>query len=89
MESGRRERFAFRGTPLTAILSLAALVVAAGIAFAQQPTFRLLTFEVGNSGPRLGTTRGNGEQDVVDVHNALVYLTRTGAPEVSGRSSAA
>ncbi len=44
-------------------------------------TFRLLTFEVGSSGPRLGTTVGNGTQDVVDVHNAILYLLTSGAPE--------
>jgi 2-keto-4-pentenoate hydratase/2-oxohepta-3-ene-1,7-dioic acid hydratase in catechol pathway len=52
---------------------------------AQQPpgaaTFRLLTFEVGASGPRLGTTAGNGEQDIMDVHNAILYLLTSGAPE--------
>ena len=51
---------------------------------ARQPgaaTFRLLTFEVGASGPRLGTTAGNGEQDIVDVHNAVLYLLASGAPE--------
>ena len=47
-------------------------------------TFRLLTFQVGNSGPRLGTTRGNGQEDIVDVHNAILYLVKAGAPEVSG-----
>jgi 2-keto-4-pentenoate hydratase/2-oxohepta-3-ene-1,7-dioic acid hydratase in catechol pathway len=44
--------------------------------------FRLLTFEAGNSGPRLGTTTGNGDQEIVDVHNAILYLARTGASEV-------
>jgi 2-keto-4-pentenoate hydratase/2-oxohepta-3-ene-1,7-dioic acid hydratase in catechol pathway len=44
-------------------------------------TFRLLTFEVGNSSSRLGTTRGNGDQDIIDVHNAITYLHRSGAPE--------
>lgn len=48
---------------------------------AQDDTFRLLTFEVGSSGPRLGATRGSGEQDIVDVHNAITYLYRSGAPE--------
>ena len=43
--------------------------------------FRLLTFEVGSSGPRLGTTVGNGAQDIVDVHNAILYLYTSGAPE--------
>lgn len=61
-------------------------MLSAGDSIAQEPganTFRLLTFEVGDSGPRLGTTRGNGEQDIVDVHNAALYLTRIGAPEAS------
>jgi 2-keto-4-pentenoate hydratase/2-oxohepta-3-ene-1,7-dioic acid hydratase in catechol pathway len=43
--------------------------------------FRLLTFEVGQSGPRLGATIGNGGQDIVDVHNAILYLFTSGAPE--------
>jgi 5-oxopent-3-ene-1,2,5-tricarboxylate decarboxylase/2-hydroxyhepta-2,4-diene-1,7-dioate isomerase len=50
---------------------------------AQQPgatTFRLLTFDTG-AGPRLGATIGNGEQDIVDVHNAILYLLTTGATE--------
>ena len=44
-------------------------------------TFRLLTFAVGDSGPRLGITRGGGDQDIIDVHNAVTYLYRSGAPE--------
>lgn len=44
-------------------------------------TFRLLTFAAGDSGPRLGATVGNGEQDIVDVHNAILYLLKSGAPE--------
>jgi 2-keto-4-pentenoate hydratase/2-oxohepta-3-ene-1,7-dioic acid hydratase in catechol pathway len=47
-------------------------------------TFRLLTFEVGSSGPRLGATVGNGEQDIVDVHNAILYLLTSNAPEARG-----
>jgi 5-oxopent-3-ene-1,2,5-tricarboxylate decarboxylase / 2-hydroxyhepta-2,4-diene-1,7-dioate isomerase len=43
--------------------------------------FRLLTFEAGTSGPRLGTTRGNGDHEIVDVHNAILYLLRSGAAE--------
>jgi 2-keto-4-pentenoate hydratase/2-oxohepta-3-ene-1,7-dioic acid hydratase in catechol pathway len=41
-------------------------------------TFRLLTFEVESSGPRLGTTRGNGTEEIVDVHNAIRYLRSVG-----------
>jgi 2-keto-4-pentenoate hydratase/2-oxohepta-3-ene-1,7-dioic acid hydratase in catechol pathway len=54
-------------------------------AWAQAPgTFRLLTFEAGASGPRLGSTRGSGEQEVVDVHNAILQLIKAGAPEIKG-----
>ena len=44
-------------------------------------TFRLLTFEIANGGPRLGATRGGGGQDILDVHNAITYLYRAGATE--------
>ncbi len=44
--------------------------------------FRLVTFEAGASGPRLGATRGDGDQEIVDIHNAVLYLLRSGAPEV-------
>ena len=84
METTRPHRFSIRDTVLVATVALWATGFSVNPSFAQQPTFRLLTFEVGNSGPRLGTTRGNGEQDVVDVHNALLYLIRSGAPEVRG-----
>jgi 2-keto-4-pentenoate hydratase/2-oxohepta-3-ene-1,7-dioic acid hydratase in catechol pathway len=62
------------------------LVLPANTAFAQAPapTFRLLTFEVGNGGPRLGATRGSGEQEVVDVHNAILELIKAQAPELKG-----
>jgi 5-oxopent-3-ene-1,2,5-tricarboxylate decarboxylase / 2-hydroxyhepta-2,4-diene-1,7-dioate isomerase len=61
-----------------------AVLCAAAIGTAQAPTFRLLTFEVGTSGPRLGATRGSGEQEIVDVQNALVYLARTNATALRG-----
>jgi len=84
--TSRRRMFEARITVLVAAVALAALAFSFGVAVAQQPgadTFRLLSFEVGNSGPRLGATRGNGDQDIVDVHNAVLYLIRTGAPEAS------
>jgi 2-keto-4-pentenoate hydratase/2-oxohepta-3-ene-1,7-dioic acid hydratase in catechol pathway len=34
---------------------------------------------VGSSGPRLGTTVGDGVEDVVDVHNAIRHLQSSGA----------
>jgi 2-keto-4-pentenoate hydratase/2-oxohepta-3-ene-1,7-dioic acid hydratase in catechol pathway len=45
-------------------------------------TFRLLTFEAGASGPRLGATRGDGDHDIVDIHNAIGYLYAIDAPEL-------
>lgn len=89
MKGTTQRKFAFRSTALVAAVALAALALVFSVddSVAQQPganTFRLLTFQVGNSGPRLGTTRGNGDQDIVDVHNAVLYLIRTGAPEASG-----
>jgi len=64
--------------------ALSCLLFAGDRALAQTPTFRLLTFEVGNSGPRIGTTRGDGEQEVVDVHNAILALIKAQAPEIKG-----
>ncbi len=87
MKATTQRRSAFRSMALAAAVVLAALVFSVNDSVAQQTnenTFRLLTFEVGNSGPRLGTTRGNGEQDIVDVHNAVLYLVKAGASEVSG-----
>jgi len=72
-----------RTVALMAVTALAGLAWADS-AFAQAPTFRLLTFEVGASGPRLGTTRGSGEQEVVDVHNAILALIKANAPELKG-----
>ncbi|MCZ6750801.1 MAG: hypothetical protein O7E51_03115, partial [Acidobacteria bacterium] len=82
-----QHRFRFRSAALVAAVALVALVFPLNDAVAQptnENTFRLLTFQVGNSGPRLGTTRGNGQEDIVDVHNAILYLVKAGAPEVSG-----
>jgi 2-keto-4-pentenoate hydratase/2-oxohepta-3-ene-1,7-dioic acid hydratase in catechol pathway len=42
--------------------------------------FRLVTFE--SSGDmRLGATAGNGERDILDVHNGIRWLIQNGAPE--------
>jgi 2-keto-4-pentenoate hydratase/2-oxohepta-3-ene-1,7-dioic acid hydratase in catechol pathway len=72
-----------RTVALTAGMAVAGMTWADS-AFAQAPTFRLLTFEAGASGPRLGSTRGNGEQEVVDVHNAILALIKANAPELRG-----
>jgi len=76
-------------TRISAVLVLAAAIAASTLsptdARAQQAdgaTFRLLTFASGDSGPRLGATRGDGESDVVDIHNAIGFLYRIGAPEI-------
>ena len=72
------------GGALALVAALALLTFSSERALAQRSadaTFRLLTFEAGDSGPRLGTTRGDGDQDIVDVHNAITYLHRSGAPE--------
>ncbi len=75
---------AFRRMRLTALAALLGLSFVADRALAQAPTFRLLTFEAGSSGPRLGSTRGSGEQEVVDVHNAILQLIKAQAPELRG-----
>lgn len=74
-------RTAARGIAL-AVAAMAIVAGTATVGSGQQSTFRLLTFEVGNIGPRLGATRGSGEQEVVDVHNAIVYLAKANAPEL-------
>jgi 2-keto-4-pentenoate hydratase/2-oxohepta-3-ene-1,7-dioic acid hydratase in catechol pathway len=43
--------------------------------------FRLATFQT-NGDLRLGATQGNGELDLVDIHNAVRALVALGAPEV-------
>jgi len=74
--------------PIAALIALCALQLAGvwtATAYAQasdQGTFRLLSFASGVSGPRLGATRGDGERDVVDVHNAVSALYRLDAPEL-------
>jgi 2-keto-4-pentenoate hydratase/2-oxohepta-3-ene-1,7-dioic acid hydratase in catechol pathway len=76
---------ACRNSVLAAVAAVAVFASADERSLAQQDgaaTFRLLTFEAGGSGPRLGTTRGNGDEEIVDVHNAVLYLLRSGAPEV-------
>ncbi len=74
--------FRIRSWGVVAALSLALLSAEQGFALQTgESTFRLLTFETGSSGPRLGATRGNGDQDVLDVHNAIAYLCRARVPE--------
>ena len=70
---------------LIVVLALSVFISERGIAQqSTDTTFRLLTFELASSGsgPRLGTTRGNGDQDILDVHNAITYLYRASATEI-------
>ena len=76
------------GTVARAILAAAG--IAGGIALTAPPTqlgaqtttaiFRLVTFEV-NGDMRLGATAGDGEADILDVHNGIRWLIQSGAPE--------
>lgn len=71
------------GSARGAALAVAAVVLVsgpAGVAQSQAPLFRLATFDA-NGDPRLGATVGNGENDLLDVHNGVRYLLQTGAPE--------
>lgn len=70
-------RAAFTGF---ALLALAIVLGDTGHAQNPAPTFRLVTFEAGG-GPRLGATAGNGEADILDVHNAIRWLIQNNAPE--------
>jgi len=80
--TGPNFRTTTKALAILAALALSTLMLDPGRAQqAGDGTFRLLTFEVAGSGPRLGTTRGNGDRDIVDVHNAIAYLYRSGAPE--------
>ena len=48
---------------------------------AEASIFRLVTFQT-NGDLRLGATQGNGETDIVDIHNAVAALMAAQAPEV-------
>jgi 2-keto-4-pentenoate hydratase/2-oxohepta-3-ene-1,7-dioic acid hydratase in catechol pathway len=72
-------------TPRMAVGVVLAAALTTG-AWAQQASpagsiFRLVTFQT-NGDLRLGATQGNGEADIVDVHNAIRALAALGAPEV-------
>jgi 2-keto-4-pentenoate hydratase/2-oxohepta-3-ene-1,7-dioic acid hydratase in catechol pathway len=70
------------GGGLVAGAVLLACVVFQSTPRAQAPTgtFRLATFDA-NGDARLGATVGNGENDLLDVHNGIRYLLQSGAPE--------
>lgn len=68
------------------VFFLSALLAAPGApAEAQQneeSIFRLLTFQT-NGELRLGVTQGNGQKEIVDIHNAILALKSARAPEVA------
>ena len=71
-----------RSTRLVVLVAatLVMLPTLGGMAQTPAPTFRLATFDASGD-PRLGATAGNGENDVLDVHNGIRYLLMTGAAE--------
>jgi len=86
--SKTRHTMARRVSALMAVALFAAWWTSA--AAQQQPAgersiFRLVTFQT-TGDLRLGATQGNGESDVVDIHNAILALKAAGAPEVQNLS---
>jgi 2-keto-4-pentenoate hydratase/2-oxohepta-3-ene-1,7-dioic acid hydratase in catechol pathway len=69
-----------RGVVLAGAFLLAAMFQFDSRAQGPSGTLRLATFDV-NGDPRLGATAGNGEGDLLDVHNGIRYLLQSGAPE--------
>ncbi len=66
------------------LVAAAAMFAAPGARVGQaeeSAIFRLVTFSTGSE-VRLGATQGNGEAEIVDVHNALTYLMLTRPDEV-------
>lgn len=85
--SGRRSSsFAPRQATRYVLIAIGLVSVLCASAAAQTGAdatsiFRLVTFQtVGEL--RLGATQGNGDADIVDIHNAILALTAAGAPEV-------
>ena len=76
-----------RGIFLRVLLTTAILAALGTPAAAQQQPvgdqaiFRLLTFQT-TGDLRLGATQGDGERDIVDIHNAALALKAANAPEV-------
>jgi 2-keto-4-pentenoate hydratase/2-oxohepta-3-ene-1,7-dioic acid hydratase in catechol pathway len=85
MMTNRTERRYLVSHMAVGVVLVAALTT---ITAAQQPSrpapiFRLATFQT-NGDLRLGATQGNGELDIVDIHNAIRALIAAGAPEMRG-----
>lgn len=63
------------------LTGLVAAPSAAQTTAAEESIFRLVTFQTLGE-LRLGATEGNGTEDIVDIHNAILALKEAGAPEV-------
>src|SRR3990172_3302590 len=61
---------------------LAILCTSAAAQQSEESIFRLVTFQTTGE-LRLGATEGNGQKDIVDIHNAILALKAAGAPEVN------
>jgi len=61
---------------------LVALCTSAAAQQSEESIFRLVTFQT-TGALRLGATEGNGQKDIVDIHNAILALKAAGAPEVN------
>jgi 2-keto-4-pentenoate hydratase/2-oxohepta-3-ene-1,7-dioic acid hydratase in catechol pathway len=76
-----------RGAVLALLLIAVALSLTAvsenvsGQARGDAGILRLVTFEVAGN-LRLGATRGSGDAEIVDIHNAMRALATAGAPEI-------
>lgn len=73
-----------RTAPLVLVLLvlLVGLVTPAAAQQDEESIFRLLTFRTTGE-MRLGATEGNGQKDIVDIHNAILALKGIGASEVA------
>lgn len=71
-----------QSAPVSAVVLVAAVVLSCSSLGGQAPapTLRLATFDASGD-PRLGATVGNGDHDLLDVHNGVRYLLQTGAAE--------
>ena len=71
--------------PLVLLAAALSPSMAAQQASRSTPIFRLATFQT-NGELRLGATQGNGESDIVDIHNAIRALVAMNASEVRNLS---
>jgi acylpyruvate hydrolase len=87
VKNGRQRMLSlsFRCAALSLLVLFALLAAVSTPASAQQADeesiFHLVTFQTTGE-LRLGATEGNGEKEIVDIHNAILALKAAGAPEV-------